>query len=149
MRRYSQLPSLRGMGQSLRRKNRKSLVNQMMKDKTMKGMIASKVGELMCKELKQLCKDNSCFTDKSMPAIESFNWTDVAAKLKKDCPYLFTLLEKSTKKIGLEKDIVIVVCASVLLKSHSERANILQRLISVLLFASHAPKQVCNNNVND
>lgn len=136
--------SLRGMGCSLGRKSRRSMVNQVMKDEKMKGMVLSKVGKVIIKELTQLSKRNSCFTDKGLSAIERFDWTVLVAKLKRAAPSFYSLLDVCTpRKSGLQKDIVIIVCGSILLRSHSSKANLFQRLVSVLLFASHAPKQVC------
>jgi hypothetical protein len=108
----------------------------------MKGIVISGVGRVIFKELCLLSKENSCLTNKSLAAIEKFDWTIIATTLQKAAPYLCSLLETCTKKMGLEKNIVIVVCTSILVKSVSARANLLQRLMSVLLFASHAPKQV-------
>lgn len=43
--------SLRGVARSVGRKNRKSVVNQVMKDKRMKCIVVKRVGQLVQKEL--------------------------------------------------------------------------------------------------
>jgi hypothetical protein len=139
---YPLPPSLRSTGRSLGRKSRKSLVNQVIKDTRMKGMVLKKVGAILRKEQKQLCGLNSCFSKKNVTALETFTWSHFITQLKANAPSLFTVLAESVEKTGLKKDIAIVFCAALLVRSHSSRANIVQRMMSLLLYASHAPKQV-------
>uniref|UniRef100_A0A1X7T2Z5 Uncharacterized protein n=1 Tax=Amphimedon queenslandica TaxID=400682 RepID=A0A1X7T2Z5_AMPQE len=46
-------PSLQGIGRSIKLKNRKSIVDRVIKDKRMKGMIARKVGKIIREEVKK------------------------------------------------------------------------------------------------
>ena len=80
------------------------------------------------------------FLDKTLAAIENFSWTNAVDKLKTDAPFLFSILDGSIKETGLQQHIIIVVCASMIVRSHCERANIFQRLMSVLMYANHVPK---------
>ena len=40
---------------------------------------------------------------------------------------------------------VIGMCAAILLCHHNSHMNLVQRIISTLLYSGHAPKQVCNS----
>ena len=142
--------SLKSLGRSVGRRNRKSIVNQVIKDSFMKKLVAARLGEFLRKELIETCspKRNSIFRDKSLSAIERFNWSEVAASLKQTAPIMFTLLEKCVcsnhrSSHALKKEVTIAVIGGILLRTCSERANIIQRVFSILLFASHSPKQVC------
>ncbi|XP_019854606.1 PREDICTED: uncharacterized protein LOC109583625 [Amphimedon queenslandica] len=142
-RRFSCLPpSLRGVGQSVGRKSRIAIVNKVLKDNRMKAMTIRKVGQLIRKDLKLLCKQNSSFCDKRISEIEQFDWARVTSCVRNTAPLLFTILDEALNESGLEKEIAIDMCTSIMLKTHSERASLVQRLISVLLFSSHAPKQL-------
>ena len=139
------LPSLTKVGRSLGRRSRMSIVNQVLKDKKMKEIVMKKAGVMLRKELKEMCKLDSCFCAKDASALEEFQWSNIATELKAKAPILSVLFDNAITRTGLERDITVVLCSAILVKSHNERANIVQILISLLLYASHAPKQVCIN----
>lgn len=145
--------SLKSLGRSVGRRKRSSIVNLVIKDIVMRNRIIHKIGDILRKELKATCSvtNNSIFKNKSVSALETFNWTNVAADLKRTAPNLTILLEKCTTKgvlvdddVGSQRkrDITISVTAGILLRSYSERSNLIQRLFSVLMYANHSPKQV-------
>ena len=123
--------SLKSLGRSVERRNRKSIVNQVIKDSFMKKPVATRLGDFLCKELIETClpKRNPIFRDKSLSAIGRFNWSEVAASLKQTAPILFTLLEKCVcsnrrSSHALKKEVTIAVIGGILLRTCSERANI-------------------------
>lgn len=109
----------------------------------MKAFAMKKVGTMLRKEVKVMCKQDSCFCNKDISALEEFQWSYIVTELKSKAPSLHVLLDNAIGKLGLEKDVAMVMSSAIIIKSNSERANIVQRLISLLLFTSHAPKQVC------
>ena len=108
----------------------------------MKEIVVKKAGVMLQNELKELCKSHSCFCAKDASVLEEFQWSNIATELKAKAPTLSVLFDNA---ITIERDITVILCSAILVKSHNERANIVQRLISLLLYASHAPKQVCIN----
>lgn len=117
----------------------------------MRRKLVIKIGEEIRKELKQICSDESksLFKNKSLNALESFKWSEAVSDLKRIAPLLysllFTLTSSTKKKIPTcctKQEIPITFCAAILLRVYSQRANLVQRLMSVLLYASHVPKQV-------
>ena len=125
-------------------------MNQVLKNPTMRKNVMTKVGNLLQKEMMKACsaQNKSLFKDKSVSAIEQFHWSNASNELKRVAPSLFALLntcipEKST----IDREIGVVVCAGILLRYCSERNNVIQRLFSVLMFASHSPKQVSNTQL--
>lgn len=135
--------SLKSVGRSVGRRNRKSRVCQVMKDKRMCKMAAIRIGKVIKRELKQMCKtkEHSVFKDKSLEALEKFNWSDTVADLQRTAPILMTMLQNCINAVS--KDITISVVAGVLLQAYSERACLIQRVFSLLLYSCHSPKQVC------
>ena len=124
----------------------------MCKDPKMIKLIAVKMGRMVYKELKVTClqHSNSKFKDKSVNAVVGFSWTDTLGDIKRTAPLLSTMLQNfvgagSSKLNHAEmkrKEISVVLSAGILLQSCSERANLVKRYISLLLYASHCPKQV-------
>ena len=108
-------------------------------------MFSAKIAEIA--EIAKIAEtDLSLKTNPS--AIEQFHWSNASIELKRVAPSLFALLntcipEKST----VDREIGVVVCAGILLRYCSERNNVIQRLFSVLMFASHSPKQVSNTQL--
>ena len=140
---------MRSLAMSIGRCNEKSIVNQVMKNDCMRRIVAVKVGDVLCKELKDTCKakNGSVYSDKSIEAIENFNWSTLATDLERTAPMLSTILGKcaTSKANSANSDITVAVIAGILLRNCSQRANLLQRLFAVLLYASHAPKQVSSS----
>ena len=93
-------------------------------------------------------KSASFFKQKELKAIEEFSWSKASADASRTLPTLYCILDQCigsrsrTFKSDLEKDVVLSVICGILLRSCSSRANLIQHIFSVLLSASHAPKQV-------
>jgi hypothetical protein len=116
-----------------------------MKDHKMRKKAIFKIGRILCREFKETClsKNKSIFKDKSPSAIESFDWTNVVNDLRQTAPNLVSLLEASIgNQESKQTHISVVMTAGLLLRCYSQRCNLLQRVFSILLYASNAPKQV-------
>ena len=130
------------------RRNKGSIVNFVMKDKTMRKAVSVTIGKEIRKEMKHTClqKEHSIFKDKGISAVGNFNWSNMIADLKQTS-ILSSVLENSLQH-GEKKtktEVTMTVAAGVLLQGYSERACLVQRVISLLLYASHSPKPVCLN----
>ena len=118
----------------------------------MRVMVATKLGDVLQKELISTCSpsiSNSTVQSKDIEALQSFKWTHIAQDLCRTAPLLSIILHKCAggsrhTSCPSNKDVVIGVVAGILLRNCSQRANLLQRLLSILLYSSHAPKQVSN-----
>lgn len=138
---------MKSLGRSVGRRNVQSIVNQVMKNKAIRRKIIPKIGRILHNELRETClsHNNSSFKDKGTSSLENFNWKDLTNDLKRTAPTLVSLLEICLKKrsgANSHTDRYMVVSCSILLRAYSERSNLVQRLFSVLLYASHSPKQV-------
>ena len=83
-------------------------------------MAAIRIGKVIKRELKQTCKtkEHSVFKDKSLEALEKFNWSDTVADLQRTAPILTTMLHNCINAVS--KDVTISVVAGVLLQAYSE-----------------------------
>ena len=131
------------------RNSRKSTVNLIMKDHSMRKLVAEKMGKLVNKELQVTCynKTKSKFKDKSLEALTSFSWTEVLSDLKRTAPLLTAMFHHfigtySSQSQVKRKEVSVVIAAGIFLQAFSERANLIQRLFSLLLYSNHCPKQV-------
>ena len=151
--------SLKSLGRSVGRKNRPSIARQAMKDVKIRKKVIEIMGKELSKELKHVSslKVNSLLRDRTAQAVESFSWSQLNQELNKEAPATFSLLQqcahvkrrtrkgkgsrRSARRTPSE-DAIVGLCMSILLRGRSQRMNLVQRIVSMLLFGSHAPKQV-------
>lgn len=76
--------SLHSLARSVGRRNRKSVVNQVMKDRNMRSSVVVKVGKLIKKELVFTgTRDaRSMYGNKSLEDMKKFDWSLLAADMK-------------------------------------------------------------------
>ena len=153
--------SLKSLGRSVGTRNRSSIARQAMKDSGIRRKVVERMGRLLSKELTHLAsqKAGSMLRDRSCQALEHFSWQDLLKQLEKETPVTLSLLKqcahikrrqhklqgkggRSSRRMPNE-EAAVGMCVAVLMRARSQRMNLVQRLISMLLYGSHAPKQVC------
>ena len=76
--------------------------------------------------------------------IESFTWEKLLDELKHNAPtflgFLQTCVHTSTLRSNSEA--VVGICAAIILKHRYNRMNLVQKILSLILHAGHAGKQV-------
>jgi hypothetical protein len=101
-----------------------------------------KLGE----EAKAICSSSgeTCsLRSKQVESILSLNWMALHAELSSKAPLLMSVLEAVTPtKRKPQKKLAHCMCVSVLLFARTKNMSLIQRLVSVLLYAGHASKQV-------
>ena len=109
-----------------------------MKDNRLVKRVAEKIGDKLRKEL--ICTSspavNSMFRSKSLESLWYSLWTD----LQRTAPTLSIILEKcilANRSNTVNKNMLVVVTASILLRNCSQRVNLLQRLICLCLLRQY------------
>ena len=126
-----------------------------MKDKR----ICSKVVEIMGidagKEMKMLCskKVQSILRKRDFSNVQDFDVEAVIKEMEEHAPSVLTLLrgclrgrkpskQKKMKSRTVNVDLLVSVCCAILLRGRSQRMNLLQRIISIVLYCGHTTKRV-------
>ena len=128
-----------------------SIVKFALKDPSMKNQVISKVGEIMRNELKVFCskKFDSVLLESSQAALEYFSWESMWQEMAKATPVMMSLfcscLSRRADKDKLKP--VICMCTAMLAKSRNPKLNLVQAIISLILLAGHASKQVCSYDI--
>ena len=75
--------------------------------------------------------------------------------MQRDAPTLLEILQgcvmrnKRKKQVGMsyrvKDESVIGICAAILLRHQNPQMNLIQPIVSLLLYSGHAPKQVSTN----
>ena len=110
------------------------------------------LGRAVRKEIRKICSDShdSILRMKTKTALELFSWERVWLELEVHAPLLvalFTHLLSPKPKAGVVVYPSLCVCASIFLKLHNNKINLVQAMIAVVLKAGHATKQVCEIEV--
>ena len=107
--------------------------------------------------MKSLCtiRSASILRDSSPMCLCSFQWRDVINEMQANVPTLLGLLQgciqrKSLKRVRkrsylVQDDGIIGICAAILLRHQNPKMNLIQRIVSILLYSGHAPKLVKNS----
>ena len=110
----------------------------------MRQKVILKVAQLVRRELVFTCsrEGKSIYGKKSPADLCSFNWSDLASDLKGTMPTFYSILESCLQSKADKVHIVAAFLGGILIKHNNHKVNLMQRLFSLLLYASHCPKQV-------
>lgn len=125
-----------------------SILKKVTKSQAGKKYSAMLLGKFVNEEIKHLCSDNfnSIIRENSKTGMEHFSWQSVWLELEKHAPLLITVLKPALKIITTDKVIILIMLICMLLKSRNPKMDYLQSMISLILYAGHAGKQVCSAN---
>ena len=124
-------------------------MKQIVSDPQYKDVIIVQIGLLIQREVKVLAslKENSLLRDKSRDTLLSFSWDKMWQELAVKTPTLLTILETilSCKTISFSKlQPIPCIIIAILAKFVNPQLNLVQSYISILLYAGHCSKQVCD-----
>ena len=98
-------------------------------------------------EIKCVCSDScdSILRMKNKRALEHFTWETVWSELEQKTPTLTAILLELVPTFKRESEHIkpLSLCASILLKLRNDKVNLVQSVISLVMKAGHASKQVC------
>lgn len=146
--------SLKRLGRSVGRRDRASIARQVVTDQKLLKKTVPLIGRIMAGEMKSLCsqKTASILRNTDPSILESFSWKQLTEELCKIAPCTTELLTKSLTCFRSRRsmegprhtniDAIVGLCCSLLGRARNQSLNLVQRLISVLLYGGHANKQV-------
>lgn len=148
-RRYILTPKRKKLGKAVARGFNRSIIRECFSNSTIRKQLFWKLVQLLRKEIKNMCSEkvNSLLLDKSPGAISEFSWEKLKNELSSNAPTLFCILQGCTKtKVPRSnRDATIGICAAILLRFHYPKISLVQRIISIVLYAGHSAKQVIKN----
>lgn len=143
---YVLTPTRKRLGKAVARRSKKEIVDQSMKDPLVKRYMIEKMGQILRSEVTTMCSDRTCsiLSNQSVDAMKIFTWDALLIELQSHAPLLYSLLTSCThtRRPRPNRNAVIGVCAAILLKHRYERMSLVQKIISLILYAGHSGKQV-------
>lgn len=146
---------MKRIGRSVGRRNPGAIARQAMAHPKVKQAVIRVAGKLVRKEMMAMCKrdDPSVLRNSSREAMQSFSWDSLVDELQEKAPTFLQLLRgcirtkrrlvsKTGRSYIANENTIIGLCAAILLRHRNTRMNLVQRIISVILYSGHTPKQV-------
>ena len=145
-RNYHLTPSRKKVGKAVARGSKKQVIGECMKDSKMQMYTIQLIGRQLRNELTSLCSEaaNSTLRSQSADALRGFTWGKLHDELAARAPTLLTLLKLCTytRKPRHNRMAVIGMCTVLLLKFRFHKMCLVQKIVSLLLYASYSGKQV-------
>lgn len=146
---YAITPTRRRICKPLIRKNYTSFaIHCVKRNPGTKQAIVGIIGQVLCNEVAAICSDsfNSITRQKSIDTLKNFRniITSIHDELRKKAPTLLSLLMSclKTAKPRQNTAYVVAVIVSIICKHRRPSSCLIQRIISLILYAGHASKQV-------
>ena len=139
--------SLKKLGRYVGRGNRRSIASAAMSNARLRPELLRIVCRDVRNEVQKVCsqKHDTILKLKSKPALAQFTWKTVMLELEQVAPTLMTLLHgfiASSKSYLDSVQPAICMCASIILKLQNKNVNLVQSVVSLVLKAGHATKEV-------
>ena len=105
------------------------------------------VGTVIRNELKAMCSDKARSILRAESAalkLNMFSWDKLLTEVSTYAPVFLTLLRAATytRRSRDNQSAVIGICAAVLLKHQFHKMNLVQKLLSLILYSGHSSKKV-------
>ena len=101
---------------------------------------------LVRRELTLICSERvkSILSSQSPAVLHEFTWDVLLNELASNAPVFFSILNSCTRthKPRHSQNAVIGTCSAILLKFRSPMMNVLQNILTLILYAGHCRKQV-------
>ena len=139
-------PSRKKLVKSVARGSRYSLAVQAWEDKKINQYILKLISITLRREINTMCSDqtNSLLMGQTPECLKNFTWKKFELELDKYAPTLSCLFRScfATKAPRQNRTYMLCTCASLMLRNRHPTMSLLQKLISVILYSGHCPKQV-------
>ena len=144
-------PRRKHIGKAVARKSHQKIALECCSDPAIKKHILKRIGQEIRNELITMSSDKveSVMHRDSKIELERFSWEKILDEVSANAPVLLNMLTAITKtktKRSNTQAIIIGMCIAILLKHRSRRMNLVQKIVSLILYNGSASKQVYNKH---
>ena len=136
------------MGKAIARKSKATIVRECLKDPIMFNYVISNVSRILQSELRKMCSTeaNSALKQHLPRNFQDFTWNVLIKEAQVHAPVLLALMKacNKTKSPRSNRIGIIGFCIAILLKFHCVKMSLVQKILSLILYAGHSGKQVCD-----
>ena len=139
-------PSRKRLGRAMARGSRKAVAVECLKEPTTRKHLLKRIGMLVRNELMSMCSErtSSILSSQSVTDLWEFTWEKLLHELNMNAPVLLTILQEctNTRRPRPNQNAVIGMCTVILLKHRFQKMSLVQKILSLILYAGHSGKQV-------
>lgn len=138
---YILTPHRKRIGKAVARKSHKEIAVECMKNKFTCQHAIRLIGNKVKEEIRAISSSSVALVYQSKNSIK---WSKFISAVSTCAPTLLSLLTSATKTRGprCNQSAVIGMCFALLLKHRNPKLNLVQKIISLILYAGHCSKQV-------
>lgn len=131
------------MSKAIARGNKKTLIDNCFEDIRSFDFLKKKMCRVLSSEIKSMCsnKVNSILRSTKCAVLKNFKWSQLIHELKVNAPLLYCILNACVGT-SVNREAVICMCCSIILSSCFKRMCLVQKIISLILYAGHTGKEV-------
>lgn len=149
--------SLKSLRRSFGHRNRKGIARQVISDCRICHHILDELGRVIINELKKLCHSStpSILRSTTPTTLCTFLWSAIIKELEALAPTFLHFLRIYTtvkerpahvrrrkKTVRSQANSVIGLCSAIILRHRNQKMNLVQRLISLILYSGHSSTTV-------
>ena len=130
-------------GKTLGRGRRQAFAKHAYRDRAVKRHIIRLVSQECKVEIKKLCKKDSPIVRSKREDLMTFTWKSFLEAVQENAPTLFPLLQSCIPTAtSLNHKAITGMCVAILTKARCSSACLVQKIVSLVLYAGHCSKQV-------
>lgn len=142
--------SLQKLGRSVARRKFRSVASHVLAHKSISKEVIERVAKVIAKEMNLMCRRSSAcvLNESSKDTLATFTWNRLIQVMKVKAPNTSILLEGCVrqgyrwKKHLPNTDPLIGIVVAIILRLRSQKMNLIQRIVAVVLYAGHAAECV-------
>ena len=140
-------PSRKTMVKAVARQSKLTIARECIKDQTTRSYVMKCISRIIQSEMKKMCSHeaNSILKQQLPINFEEFSWDSLIGEVQTHAPVLYSFMNActKTKKPRSNKKATIGMCVAILLKYRYSNMCLVQKIVSLILYAGHSAKQVC------
>ena len=130
------------------RRSKSALVAEVLRDPITRQYMIKHVGMIVRRELSLMCseKTGSILSSKDVCDLKEFTWDKLLTEIASNAPVFLSILEicTQTRRPRSNQSAVIGMCFVILLKYRYLKMTLVQKIVSMILYAGDCSKQVSN-----
>ena len=140
---YVLTPYRKRLGNAVARKCQQGIAEETMKNPSTRKRVLNLVGRELQKEVQKMASDSTNSLLK-MEDLKEFEWDKLLQELSTHAPVLLGVLQAATKTRSprTNTNAVICICAAIIFKQRNSKMSLVQKIISLVLYAGHTSVQV-------
>ena len=146
---YTLTPSRKALGKHVARANKLAVARDCIRDPAQRNFVVRVLGHQLLCELPSLCSDKvaSILRASDLSKLSSFTWDALLSEMSEHAPTLLGLLKICTVKrnkshsYNTRRSAVMSLCVALLCKLQNKSMNLVQKLISLILYTGHCSKE--------